>query len=180
MKEINLFKRKEIPIEIVNHKYSVNSLIVLFFIYSVVGWIWEVLFEYLAYGEFVNRGFLSGPYLPIYGFGGTLVLILFQKTREKPVKTFFLTGIFCIIIEFITGVIIERLTGERLWDYSSSKLNVGGQICFEGFIFFGLGCCLSIYFMSFKLDKFIRKIPIKTLKTLSIFIILLLTADFFF
>jgi len=141
-------------------RYTIWSLILLFIIFSVFGWVWEVSLH-LAQGGFVNRGVLQGPWLPIYGSGGVLVLVLLQKVRSRPGLTFILTVIVCGILEYMTSWYLETFKGHKWWDYSGYLLNLNGRICAEGLLVFGLGGCAFIYLFAPRIDDLIQKIPLK-------------------
>jgi len=141
-------------------KYSIWSIILLFVIFSVIGWIWEVSLHLLQ-GSFVNRGVLHGPWLPIYGSGGVLVLVLLKKVRQKPWLTFILTVVVCGILEYTTSWYLETFKGHKWWDYSGYFLNLNGRICAEGLLVFGLGGCAFIYIFAPRIDDWIEKIPLK-------------------
>lgn len=140
--------------------YSIWSLILLFFTFSIIGWLWEGALH-LMEGELVNRGVLHGPWLPIYGFGGIFILVLLKKTREKPALTFILTILLCGVLEYFTSYVLELLQGKRWWDYSGYLLNLNGRICAEGLMVFGLGGCAFIYFAAPLFDDLYKKIKDK-------------------
>ncbi|MCI8360366.1 MAG: DUF975 family protein [Clostridiales bacterium] len=140
--------------------YSGWSLILIFFTFAVVGWVWEVILGLSAEG-FVNRGVFHGPWLPIYGVGGTLVLLVLKRVRNHPVATFFLTVLLCGAIEYGTGWFLELATGTRWWDYSGYFLNLNGYICAEGLLVFGLGGVAAVYVFAPMLDDLYGRIPFK-------------------
>lgn len=145
-------------------RYSIWSLIALFFIFSVIGWIWEVVLHIIVDGEFVKRGVLHGPWLPIYGYGGILILTVLNKFREKPLLQFLTIIILCGTIEYFTSVYLETIyNGQRWWDYSGYFLNVQGRICAEGLLAFGLGGIIIVYIGAPLLDNVIQKINHKKL-----------------
>lgn len=145
-------------------RYSIWSLIALFFIFSVIGWIWEVVLHIIADGEFVKRGVLQGPWLPIYGYGGILILTVLNKFREKPLLQFLTIIILCGTIEYFTSVYLETIyNGQRWWDYSGYFLNLHGRICAEGLLAFGLGGIIIVYIGAPLLDNLIQKINHKKL-----------------
>ncbi|HIZ84155.1 MAG TPA: DUF975 family protein [Firmicutes bacterium] len=156
--------------------YSIWSLILIFFTFAAAGWVWEVIQGLSAEG-FVNRGVLHGPWLPIYGVGGVGVLVLLKKVRNHPVLTFFLTVLFCGVIEYGTGWFLEWATGTRWWDYSGYVLNLNGFICAEGLLVFGLGGCAAIYLLGPVLDDWYRKIPFKLKCFICCLLILLFVCD---
>ncbi|MBR2784617.1 MAG: DUF975 family protein [Clostridia bacterium] len=135
-------------------KYTTSSLILLFFTFAFIGWLWEVLLYVYKDGIFINRGVLHGPWLPIYGVGGVLILFLlflpkkFKKFMDNPVLTFVIVVILCGIIEYSTSWYLEYTQGLRWWDYTGNFLNLNGRICFEGLTFFGIGGCLCLYIVA--------------------------------
>lgn len=140
-------------------RYSIRSLILLFFTFSFIGWIWEVSLHIVQDGAFVNRGVMYGPWLPIYGSGGVLILVLLQKVRRNPGLTFFLTVVICGIVEYGTSWYLEVTKGTKWWDYSGYFLNLNGRICAEGLFVFGLGGCAFIYILAPFFDELYKKIP---------------------
>lgn len=129
-----------------NRNYSVISLILMFFTASIIGWIWEVGLHLFQYGSFVNRGTLHGPWLPIYGWGVVILLVVLKKFRNHPILTFLLAIILCGAVEYGTSWYLEITKGMRYWDYDGFFLNLHGRICLEGLMAFGIGGCAFIYF----------------------------------
>ena len=165
--EDDIVKEKRIKIDY-NKKYEVTSMILFFFIFSFIGWIWEVGLFIFTEGKLVNRGALYGPWLPIYGTGCTLIVLLtkfrsFRRAIKNPILTFFIVMILCTVIEYLTSWYIELKTGVRYWDYTGIFLNINGRVCFESSIFFGIGGCLSLYIVAPYLEKNLQKIkfPVK-------------------
>lgn len=125
-------------------------LVVSFFIYCLMGWIWESIILPLSRGQRpYNRGFLNGPWIPIYGFGAMLVIVLFDIRKVNyPLHTLFINGgVVACLIEYITSYVMERLFHHRWWDYSQKAFNVNGRICLEGFICFGLFSVVAINYI---------------------------------
>lgn len=144
-----------------NRRYSISSLILIFFSFSFVGWLWEVSLHLFKDGVFVNRGVLLGPWLPIYGTGGVLVVVLLKKLRSKPALTFLATMVVSGIVEYSTSWFLETTKGLRWWDYSGYFLNLNGRICLEGLLVFAMGGCAAIYLVAPALDDLFKKIPVK-------------------
>lgn len=161
-----------------NKNYEFMHYVLMFFVASIVGWMWEVGLHLFQYGEFVNRGTLHGPWLHIYGWGLILLLILLKKTRNRPILTFLLAILVCGTLEYATGWYLETFKNARYWDYDGFFLNLHGRICLEGLILFGLGGCLFIYFLAPFLDSLFEKIPRKVKVILCIVLSLLYIADF--
>ncbi len=160
-----------------NKNYKIDSLILMFFAAGVTGWIWEVGLHLFQYGSFVNRGSLHGPWLPIYGWGLILLLILLKKCRNNPILTFLLAIIVCGTIEYATGWYLETFKNLRYWDYDGFFLNLHGRICLEGLIVFGLGGCAFIYFAAPFLDSIFEKIKPNIKVILCIVLTLLFIID---
>lgn len=138
-----------------------NYLIVLvisFYIYCFFGWVWESIILPLSRKQLpYNRGFLYGPWIPIYGFGAMLVIMLFDiRQINYPFYVLFLGGgVVACVLEYITSFIMEELFHRRWWDYSQKAFNVNGRICLEGFLCFGL---FSVMVVSYIQPFFVKKL----------------------
>lgn len=121
---------------------------ILFLIYSFIGWVIEVCFTYARGHTLVNRGFLIGPYCPIYGFGCILMLFLLDKYLDDPIVLFVMAMVICSILEYLTSYFMEKLFKARWWDYSDRKFNINGRICLETLIPFGLLGCFLMYVLN--------------------------------
>ena len=128
--------------------YTVFTLFLLFITFSFVGWSWEVALHLMQTGEFANRGTLHGPWLPIYGTGGVIVLILCSRFRKNPVLEFFTAVALCGCIEYFSGWYLETKFHTRWWSYDGYFLNLHGRICAEGLLVFGVGCCVVVYLLA--------------------------------
>ena len=122
---------------------KIEIYIILFAIYSVIGWIMEITLGFAQKRKFVNRGFLIGPYCPIYGFGGVAITILlsnFMITIDKVslIDSIWISSIvimfICGALEYITSYVMEKLFHARWWDYKNFKFNINGRICLETLI----------------------------------------------
>ena len=132
----------------------------LFIIYSFIGWSIEVIRCLTIDKKLINRGFLIGPYCPIYGFGCLSISILLNKYLEDPIALFIMSMVICGILEYITSFIMEKLFNARWWDYKENKYNINGRICLETLILFGLGSIALMYFLNPIIMSVINKIPI--------------------
>lgn len=125
--------------------YSVSSLILMFFTFSFAGWLWEVGLHLVVDGMFFNRGFMTGPWLPIYGTGGVLILVLLKRWRSRPLLSFGLILLLCGTVEYFAGFFLETLFGVRWWNYSGMLFQIQGRVCLEGLLLFGAGGLFIIY-----------------------------------
>ena len=139
--------------------YTIPSVILLFFLLCVFGWLWEVALHLVQTGEFVNRGTLHGPWLPIYGGGCAAILALLYRLRKKPFTEFLMIIVVCAIIEYSTSWILEVMNdGQRWWDYSGYYLNLNGRICAEGLLVFGIGGAAFVYVIAPFADNLIVRL----------------------
>lgn len=127
---------------------QIENYILLFFIYSFAGWFVELTREYIRSKKVVNRGFLVGPYCPIYGCGAILITFLLQKYSDDALVTFVLSTVICGILEYLTSYIMEKIFKARWWDYSDRKLNINGRICLENLVWFGLGGTIVVNYIN--------------------------------
>lgn len=157
--------------------YSVSSLILIFFSFSMIGWLWEVSLHLFGDGVFVNRGFFHGPWLPIYGTGGILVILLLKRYVEKPLVTFLMTVLVCGTVEYVVAWFLWEFKHMYWWNYTGYFLNLHGRICAEGLIVFGLGGCAFIYVIAPFFDEIFKKIPRKMAVILCVLLLTAFAAD---
>ena len=157
-------KRKWIASQNYLRYYSIWSVILIFFTLSFAGWLWEVSLHLITDGEFANRGVMHGPWLPIYGCGSVMILLLLNKFRRKPAVEFVLAMLLCGCVEYFTSLFLESLHGgTRWWDYTGYFLNLQGRICAEGLLTFGIGGMAIVYVLVPFLDGLFRKLPVRAL-----------------
>ena len=160
-----------------NRHYGLRTLILLFFTFAFIGWVWEVALHIVTKGMFVNRGTMLGPWLPIYGAGGALVLLLLKKLFTRPVATFLVSMVLCSVIEYFSSWYLEVTKGIRWWDYSGYFMNLNGRICLEGAVIFGLGCCAVVYFAGPLLGGLLDRLSPARQNTLCAVLLTLFVAD---
>lgn len=153
-------------------RYSLNSLIYIFFIISFIGWLWEVVLYLIHDGIFVNRGTMHGPWLPIYGGGSLLILLCLSKYRKNIPLQFILAVILCGVVEYFTSLYLEATHGGmKWWDYSGYFLNLHGRICAEGLLTFGFGGLAMVYLIAPAIDNKLRTMNKTVLTIISIILI---------
>lgn len=132
-----------------------------FILYAFLGWCVEVLYASKNKGEFVNRGFLNGPFCPVYGFGA-IFLILIVKPFEKNILFLIIACLFFpSFIEYITGYILEKLFNTSWWDYSKTKFNLHGRICLKfSIIWFFVSLLLILFIHPFIIESIVNSIPV--------------------
>ena len=117
------------------------QLIILFFVFSIVGWMIEVTLKYFQYHRFINRGFMIGPYCPIYGSGVVAITVCVGGLvgSEGSIGDTFLAGFFiCGALEYITSWYMEKLFHARWWDYSQKPMNLNGRVWIGNLLLFGI------------------------------------------
>ena len=120
--------------------YSIYELILLFFIYAFLGWCSEVCFAAVTTGKFSNRGFLNGPICPIYGVGALIVMMILTPVADRLVVLFFASMVLTTLLEYLTGLVLEKIFHAKWWDYSDRPFNIQGYICLEFSILWGIAC----------------------------------------
>lgn len=158
--------------------YSLWSLIVIFFSMSVFGWLWEVGMHLVSYGEFVNRGALHGPWLPIYGTGAVLILTVLNRFRKNPALEFGAAIVLCGFLEYMTSLVMEIVTGgTKWWDYSGYFLNLNGRICAEGLLVFGIGGLAIVYIIAPVIDDLTGRLNERKVMIVCTVLLVLFLAD---
>lgn len=172
------FKFRESRTISVDRSYSLVNLIMMFFIFCFVGWVWEVGLAFISEDMFVNRGTLHGPWLPIYGTGGVIILVLLKKLREKPALEFVAAMVLCGCLEYFSSWYLEMThDGQRWWDYTGYFLNINGRICAEGLLTFGLGGLTIVYLLAPALDNLLSRIDARKLGIVAAVLLVLYCAD---
>ena len=119
----------------------------------------EVTCKLIQYKKFINRGFLIGPYCPIYGWGALAITILLKRYMEDPLVLFVMSTLICSIIEYLTSYFMEKKYHARWWDYSNKKFNINGRICLETLVPFGILGVAIMYGTNPILFKLYNQIP---------------------
>lgn len=139
--------------------YKFCFYFMLFLIYSVAGWIMEVIVVAWEKKKFVNRGFFIGPYCPIYGVSVILMSFILGRYSNDPFVLFILSMVLCSFFEYVTGFIMEKLFKARWWDYSDKTFNINGRVCLENSVIFGILGCVVIIWVNPFLENLLYMIP---------------------
>ncbi len=158
---------------------SFLKLFLLFIIYSFIGYLAEVIYCSICNRKIVlNRGFLIGPILPIYGCGALVIVHLLERYANDVLVLFIMSFISCCIIEYFASLIMEKIFHLRWWDYSERKFNVNGRICLTNGILFGLGGLLLTKYINPVIDKFLSIFSTTTIINVSFVVLCLFLIDF--
>ena len=141
------------------HVYSAGQWVLLFFLYCFLGWVWESCYVSVCRRQWVNRGFLHGPLLPIYGSGAILILFVTLPAEENLWLVWLLGMIAATALEYVTGDVMERLFKVRYWDYSKKRFNLNGHICLSSSIAWGFFSILLVRFLHPPVGRLLTSVP---------------------
>lgn len=159
------------------YKYNWQLWLAFFFFYCICGWIWESCYVSAKKRRWVNRGFLHGPMIPIYGFGAILILLVTLPIRENMVAVYFAGLVGATALEYVTGAVMERCFNVKYWDYSNQRFHINGYICLSSSIVWGIFSVLLIKYAHRPVEKLIFKIPMSVLTAADIVLIVCFVAD---
>lgn len=156
---------------------SIYAYFLLFIMYSILGWIVETLYIFVRTKKLVNRGFLVGPYCPIYGWGCMAITLLLKNLMPKPILLFLMAIVICSLLEYFTSYFMEKMFKTRWWDYSDTKFNINGRICLNTMLPFGILGTVIMYLVNPGLTKIVTSIPANYLKIISITLFIIYLID---
>jgi len=136
--------------------YSFYGIIWVFILYSVIGWCLEVIVSTMNSGKFINRGFLNGPYCPIYGVGVMSVLLLLLPIKDNLLLLFVSSILLTTALELGTGYLLERIFNQKWWDYAGENYNFKGYICLQSSLIWGLACVFVVYVVQSIINNFVH------------------------
>ncbi len=156
---------------------QIEVYFLLFMSYAFLGWCMEVTCKLFQYKRFINRGFLIGPYCPIYGWGALAITILLKRYTYDVIVLFVMSVIICSFIEYFTSYFMEKKFHARWWDYSSKKFNINGRICLETLIPFGILGVMIMYVTNPFLFKIYNLIPSTSMHIICIILFTIFIID---
>jgi len=156
---------------------NLETLFLLFIIYSFLGWLMEEVLVSIKEKKIVDRGFLIGPICPIYGSGALLITIILENYHNDIIVLFILSTVLGAILEYFTSYIMEKIFKVRWWDYSHDKYNLNGRICLKTSICFGILGVLMIHFLNPFFNHLLNLIPNTILQIIAIILAILLIID---
>lgn len=155
--------------------YHITTWFLVFIIYSFIGWIFEVFITFVNTHKFVNRGFLIGPVIPIWGAGCVLITILVKD--QSILRLIIFSGTIGAILEYAVNYIMEKIFKARWWDYSHLPFNVNGRIWLGSVLLFGFGGLFVVKYISPWLFNLVTEIDSTMLYALSMILFMVLIAD---
>jgi uncharacterized membrane protein len=139
--------------------YTLDQWVLFFFFYCLCGWIWESCYVSARQHRWVNRGFLHGPLLPIYGSGAVIVLLATLRVQGSLPLIALLGLLAATVLEYCTGAAMERLFKVRYWDYSTQKCNLNGYVCLSSTLAWGVFSVLLVKVIHPPVAWLILRIP---------------------
>ena len=159
------------------HVYTTGQWVLLFFFYCFCGWVWESCYVSLRQHRWVNRGFLHGPLLPIYG-SGAIIILFATLPVENDLRLVWLLGMLAAtVLEYVTGAVMERLFQVRYWDYSKQKFNLNGHICLTSSIAWGFFSILLVRFIHPPIGRLLADVPAWLVDPLALVLTAVFTVD---
>lgn len=157
------------------------DLVLIFFAFSFLGWCIEVTLKYFEFHRFINRGFLTGPWLPIYGSGAALITVAvggLAPLERGYGTTFALSFVLCGVLEYMTSFVMEKRFHARWWDYSKKPMNLHGRVWIGNLVLFGLGGVLIIHVFDPILYRLFAKTPLTAREILALCLSAVFAADY--
>lgn len=165
------------------YSYTMTQWVLFFFCYAFIGWIWECFFVSIKGAwknkkwKFINRGFLHGPIIPIYGFAAISILLATIPLSENTYAVFFIGALTATLFELITGTVMERLFKVKYWDYSNLPLNYHGHICLFVSLFWGFFSVLLVQVIHVPVDTLMMTLPQSICEILAVICIIAFSCD---
>lgn len=160
------------------YNYTIPQWFLIFFVYCFLGWVWECLYVSFREKKIVNRGFMHGPFLPIYGCGAILLLKIAGPFGLVWWKIYLIGMVSCTLMEFLTGLVMERLFHVRYWDYSEEPLNFKGHVCVGVSMAWGAVAIFLNAFIHRPVDLFVLAMPETVVESLVNALMIIFAVDF--
>ncbi len=158
--------------------YQPSQWLFLFFFYSFFGWCFESTYVSVMEKHPVNRGFMRGPFLPLYGSGGIMMLVVSKPFYDNLILVFIAGCIGATALEYVVGVTMEALFKVRYWDYSHKKFNFQGHISLESSLAWGVCTVVFTHFLQIPIEKMILSIPYNFLTVFTAILTFIVSCDF--
>ena len=158
--------------------YTIVQWICFFFIYGFLGWCYESAYVSIKHKQWVNRGFVRGPLLPLYGSGAILLLFVTIPFRESLFLMFVSGAIGATILEYVTGVAMEALFKVRYWDYSKRKFNFQGHICLAATTLWGVFAIVIVKVVHRPIENLVMSLPETMVEIFVMVVTVVFAADF--
>lgn len=158
--------------------YAIEEWLLFFYIYCVFGWCFESTYVSIRTGHPVNRGFMQAPFLPLYGSGAILLLIIGNIFANSLLFTYIFSCLGATLLEFFTGYTMERMFKIKYWDYSKQPINLQGHVCLMSSLFWGVLGIFLTRVLHAPIENFVLALPEQVKVFLAVFITAVLAGDF--
>ena len=158
--------------------YNILTFFMIFYIYCFLGWCFESTYVSINSKKWVNRGFMKGPFLPIYGAGAVIILFVTIPAMSNPFLVYILSVISATVLEYFTGIAMEKLFKVRYWDYTKDFLNYKGYICLKSSITWGFMGLLITYIVNEPIARFIDSLSSIRILIVVIILTIIFVTDF--
>lgn len=158
--------------------YTFIQWLFFFYFYCFFGWCFESTYVSIKSKKLVNRGFMRGPFLPLYGSGGIMMLVVSMPFQDNVVLTYIAGVIGATALEYVTGVTMEALFKVRYWDYSKNKFNFQGHICLGSSLAWGGLTILMTKVIHKPIEHFVLSIPTTALTVITCILTVYIVVDF--
>lgn len=160
------------------YNYTITQWLFFFYFYCFFGWIFESTYVSLKSRKFVNRGFMRGPFLPIYGSGAIMMLVVSMPFQENLILTYLAGCVGATALELVTGIAMESLFKVRYWDYSNQKFNYKGHICLSSTLAWGFLTILMTEFLHKGVEKLVLAVPYAVISSVTAVVSVYIIIDF--
>jgi len=158
--------------------YIISKYFLLFLLYSFAGWVMETAWVSWCNKKLVDRGFLIGPYCPIYGCGAILIILFLKRFSYSPILLFLSTVVLCGGLEYFASWCMEKVFKARWWDYSNRKFNIKGRVCLRNLIAFGIMGLAVIYLINPYFEIWIEYLDERHINILALLLWTIFIMDF--
>lgn len=159
--------------------YFFEQWLFFFYIYCFIGWLWETCYVSVLQGKWVNRGFMQGPFLPLYGSGAIIVLVFTLPVRTNAAAVFLIGMVSATVLEYVTGVVMEKLFHVRYWDYTNQPFNLNGHICLSSSLAWGIFSMILTMYAHTPIERFVLHMNRNVLEVLIFFLTIIISIDMF-
>lgn len=158
--------------------YTMTQWVAFFLIYCFIGWCYESIYVSIKHKRWVNRGFMRGPFLPLYGSGALVMLVVTIPFRDNLLLTYLAGCVGATALEYVTGVCMEAMFKIRYWDYSNRRFNFQGHICLAATLAWGAFTILMTKFIHAPIEEFLLGLPQIVVSTATTIVAGVCIADF--
>ncbi len=160
------------------YSYTIVQWLFFFYFYCFVGWCIESAYVSIRTRKLTNRGFMRGPFLPLYGSGAIMMLVVSMPFQDNSIMVYIAGCMGATVLEYVTGVTMEALFKMRYWDYSKNRFNFQGHICLGTSLAWGVLTILMTEVVHVPVERFALSIPDTTLKAVTGILTVYIAADF--